>query len=377
MKRPFRLTYRLVVAVVMLFAATAGATAQNDKKIADQRKVIADLERQIANEEKNISKLKNDKSSNEEKIRRLSRQIENRNDLLQANEQQSRLLQSDVNRADSAARSLSAQLDDRKARYEEMVRESYRNYRNDNYISYIFSADGFTDMARRIAVVREVAVRRGQRIDEIRTLSAKVADERAELARRQSSLDSVKRKINSEKAKMQKDVKTAQTAVKQLTTREKQALQKKTESQRKLSLAREELARLTKGNKVGESFSKKSKIDLPVEGGTRGKIAGDVCEIFGKPNAKVNSVYDGKVIAIKATGNRYEVYIAHGERVSSYSNLASVTVKQNQTVSRNQQIGTIGSWVNPLKSEPEYKILFQLQSPTGNESYSLATMFGK
>ena len=374
--KPKQLTYTLLLVLALCLAAAA-ATAQNDKKIADQRKKIADLERQIANESKNIQKLKNDKSSKEETIRRLSRQIENRNDLLQANERQSQLLQADVNRTDSTAKALSRQLEDRKTRYAEMVRESYRNYRNDNYISFIFSAGGFTDMARRIAVLREVAVKRGERIDEIRTISAQVDEQRAELERQKLSLDSVKRKINSEKAKMQSDVKTAQTAVKQLSTREKQALQKKSESERKLSLARDELARLTKGNKVGESFSKKSKIDLPVEGGTRGKIAGDVCEIFGKPNARVNSVYDGKVIAIKSTGNRYEVYIAHGQRVSSYSNLASVTVKQNQTVARNQQIGTIGSWVNPLKSEPEYKTLFQLQSPSGNESYSLATMFGK
>ena len=375
--KPLRLIYGLLLAAAALICTSQPALAQNDKQIAAQRKKIADLEKQIANEERNISKLKNDKSSKEENIRVWSRQIQHRNDLLHANERQSQLLQTEVDRADSTARSLSGQLEQRKARYAEMVRESYRNYRNDNYITYILSSSNFTDMARRIAVVREVAVRRGERIDEIRTLSAQVAEEQAELARRKASLDSVKQKINSEKAKMQRDVKSAQTAVKQLTTREKQALQKKTESERKLSLARDELARLTKGNKVGESFSKKSKIDLPVEGGTRGKIVGDVCEIMGKPNARVNSVYDGKVIAIKSTGNRYEVYIAHGQRVSSYSNLSEVTVKLNQTVSRNQRIGTIGSWVNPLKSEPEYKILFQLQSPNSSETYSLATMFSK
>lgn len=373
--KPTLLKYAMTA--LLASAALLCHAQQNDKQIADQRKKIADLERQIANDEKTISKLKSDKSSKEASIRQWSVQIQHRNDLLQANERQSQLLQADVNRADSTARSLAGQLADRKASYAEMVRESYRNYRNDNYISYIFSAGNFTDMARRIAVLREVAVRRGQRIDEINTLSSQVDDELAELARRQASLDSVKRKISSEKAKMQSDVKSAKTAVSKLSSQEKRTLQNKLDKERKLSLAREELARLTKGNKVGNSFSKKSKIDLPVEGGRRGKIAGDVCEIFGNPNARVTSVYDGKVIAIKSTGNRYEVYIAHGERVSSYSNLSEVSVKLNQTVTRNQRIGTIGSWVNPLKSEPEYKILFQLQSPTGNESFPLAQMFSK
>lgn len=370
--------YRYLLPLLAAIFTAAVSPAQNSKQIDAQRKKIADLEKQIAAEEKNISKLKNDKSANEEKIRRLSRQIENRNDLLQANEHQSQLLQGDINRTDSAARALSTRLEERKARYAEMVRESYRNYRNDNYISFIFSSDGFVDMARRIAVLREVAVKRGEQIDDIRSLSAQVADKRSELSRQQASLDSVKRKITSEKAKMQSDVKSARTTVNQLSNREKQALKKKSEQERQLTVAKNELARLTKGNKVGNTLSTKSKIDLPVVGGSRGKIAGDVCEIFGKPNARVNSVYDGKVIIVKSTGNnRYEVYIAHGERVSSYSNLSEVTVKTNQTVSKNQQIGTIGSWVNPLKSEPEYKILFQLQSTTGKETFNLAAMFGK
>lgn len=357
--------------------ASAAASAQNDKKIEAQRKVIADLERKVAAEEKNISKLKNDRSSAQERVNRLSRQIEARNDLLQANEQQSRLLQNDVDRANFKADSLARLLEHQRRNYAEMVRESYRNYRNDNYISFIFSSDGFLDMARRIALLREVAAKRTSQIENIRVTAGKVELHRAELARQKASLDSVKRKINNEKAKMQQDVKNAKSAVQQLSSREKQAIKQKAEKERQLSLARNELQKLIKGNKVGNSFSKASKIDLPVEGGSRGKIVNGVCEINGKPNAAVKSVYDGKVVAVKPAGNRYEVYIAHGERVSSYSNLSAVTVKVNQTVKRNERIGTIGSWVNPLKSEPEYKILFQLQSPNSNESFNLAAMFGK
>ena len=369
-------TALLTIAATLCF--TAGAAAQNDKKKAELERKVKELERQIKEGERAISNIKSDKSAAQERARRLTKQIAVRNDLLEANERQARLLQAEVNRTDSTLNDLASRLGERTRQYGEMVRESYRNYRNDNYISFIFSSDGFVDMARRIAVLREVAVKRGEQIDDIHSLSAQVADKRSELSRQQASLDSVKRKITSEKAKMQSDVKSARTTVNQLSNREKQALKKKSEQERQLTVAKNELARLTKGNKVGNTLSTKSKIDLPVVGGSRGKIAGDVCEIFGKPNARVNSVYDGKVIIVKSTGNnRYEVYIAHGERVSSYSNLSEVTVKTNQTVSKNQQIGTIGSWVNPLKSEPEYKILFQLQSTTGKETFNLAAMFGK
>ena len=371
----FRLTYGVMIAALLGAAPTA--TAQNDKKITDQRKKISELERSIAEGEKKIRNIKNDKSSKEQNIRQWSKQIELRNDLLQANERQSQLLQREVDRADSTATALARQLDERRDNYRQMVRESYRNYRNDNYISFIFSAGSFTDMARRIAILREVAAKRGERIAEIEALAARVDDERAELGRRKASLDSVKTKINAEKRRMQNDVNSARNAVKKLSEQEKRELQQKLDKEKKLSIAKDELRRLTQGNKEGSSFSAKSKIDLPVEGGRRGKIAGEVCEIFGKPNARVNSVYDGKVIAIRQTGNRYEVYIAHGQSVSSYSNLSEVVVSRNQTVKRNQRIGTIGSWVNPLSSEPEYKILFQLQSTNSNKKFALAQMFTK
>ena len=371
--------YLSVLLLMIAAAASLTVAAQsNDKKIADQRKKIAELERQIAEEQKKIKTIGNDKSKAQERIRSLSRQIQARNDLLDANERQSRLLQAEVDRTDSAATALSSRLERLRGQYVDMIRETYRNYRNDNYISYIFSADGFLEMARRIAILREVAVKRGERIEEIRILSGEVAQQREILNRRQQSLDSVKMKINAEKNKMQSDVKSAKASVQQLTNREKQALKNKSDQERRLSIARDELQKLTKGNKVGESFSKSSKINLPVEGGTRGRIVAGVCEIFGKRGARVNSVYDGKVVAIKSAGNnRYEVYIAHGERVSSYSNLSEVSVAKNQTVKRDQQILTIGSWVNPLKSEPEYKILFQLISPSGNETFSLEKMFSK
>lgn len=373
--KPRRDIFGLMFAIV-LAGFCAPIFAQNSAQIANQRKKIAEIERQIANEEKNISKFKKDKSANEAQIRLLSRQIENRNDLLLANERQAQLLQTAIDSTDRRVNALETELAANRERYAEMVRESYRNYRNDNYISFIFSARTFSEMARRIAIVREVAVTRAERIEAIRVIAVQLSEQKAELANRKSSLDSVRNKISSEKIKMENDVKSARSAVKKLSSREQEALKKKSEQERKLTIAQNELARLTKGNTAGKDFSSKSKIDLPVAGGRRGIIAGDVCEIFGKPNAAVNSVYAGKVIAIKANRNRYEVYIAHGEEsVSSYSNLSEVSVKLNQTVQKNQRIGTIGSWVNPLKSEPDYKILFQLQSATGKKTYPLASMF--
>ena len=369
----------MVAALLTLVLLTpANLSAQDDKaKIDAQKRTIAELEKKIKAEEQNIARLKNDAKAKQERIRSLSRQIASRKELLDANEQRQQQLQGELSRADSTVTAVSSRLETARTRYAEMVRESYRNYRNDNYLSYLLSASGLPDLARRIALLREVAAARAGSIAEIRTLEQSLVEQRDILARRSAALDSVRMSIRAESTKLQRDIDSAQSEVRKLNAREKQALRNKSDQEQKLSLARKELQRLTKGNKVGGSFTRNSKIDIPVAGGRIGRIIGDVCEIFGSRNAAVNSVYDGKVIAIRTSNGHKEVYIAHGERVTSYSNLADVSVSEGQTVKRNQRIGTIGSWVNPLKSEPEYKILFQIQSPSNNERYSLKSMFSK
>mgnify|MGYP007042781281 CR=1 FL=1 len=63
---------------------------------------------------------------------------------------------------------LSASLDAHKRRYAEMVREAYRNYKHNNYLTYIFSSRDFTDVARKITALREVASLRERKLRDAR-----------------------------------------------------------------------------------------------------------------------------------------------------------------------------------------------------------------
>ena len=88
-------------------------------------------------------------------MRRLARQIDSRNQLLDETEKQARLLRGEIARTDSVAGNLSAKLERDRAQYGEMVREAYRNYKHNNYLTYIFSSRDFTDVARKITALRE------------------------------------------------------------------------------------------------------------------------------------------------------------------------------------------------------------------------------
>lgn len=367
---------------LLLFVFSAGIVAAQtaDQKIAAQKRLIADLEKRIAREEQEIAKLKKGRASAEETVRRLARQIDSRNQLLDVTERQARELEREVTRKDSVARGLSSSLEAHKLRYAEMVREAYRNYRHNNYLTYLFSSENFHQAARRITNLREVAALRERQMEQIASLSQQVSDERRELEERQRSLDSVKRSLTAQKARLQKDSQTARTNIRQLSKKEKAALQQKIAQEQKLDVAIDQLRKLSRGNKEGGSFSAgTSNLRLPVVGGAVKRYKGNMAEISGPKGARVISIYEGKVVEVKRNRitNKYDVYIAHGEYISSYANLNSVTVAKDAKVTRNQPIGTIGSGVNVETMQPEYKMVFGIYSPSPTERMRAEDCFRK
>ena len=110
-------TKSCILTLFLLFAALA-ASAQADRKIEQQKRVIAALEQKIAAEEREISKLKEGRAATEERIRRLARQIDSRNQLLEETEKQARLLRGEIDRTDSVAGDLGRSLDRNRTQYE-------------------------------------------------------------------------------------------------------------------------------------------------------------------------------------------------------------------------------------------------------------------
>ena len=167
---------RILTLAFLLFTLTAAA--QTDRRIEEQKRVIAALEKRIATEEQEISKIQKGRTATEERVRRLARQIDSRNQLLDETEKQARLLRGEIARTDSVAGNLSAKLERDRAQYGEMVREAYRNYKHNNYLTYIFSSRDFTDVARKITALREVASLRERKLRDIEALTAEVRTEK-------------------------------------------------------------------------------------------------------------------------------------------------------------------------------------------------------
>ena len=289
-------------------------------------------------------------------------------------------LREEIARTDSVAGNLSATLERDRAQYGEMVREAYRNYKHNNYLTYIFSSRDFTDVARKITALREVASLRERKLRDIEALTAEVRTEKETLDRRKRSLDSVTRSLSAQREKLQRDARNAKASIRSMSQKEKTALQRKIAQEQQLDVAIGELRKLTKGNTEGASFSAKtSGLRLPVTAGRVKRYKENMAEITGPKGAHVISIYDGKVVDVKRNRitNKYDVYVAHGEYITSYANMGTICVEKGQKVARNAQIGTIGSAVNVMTMETEYKLVFGIYPPNPGQKMRAEECFRK
>ena len=199
-------------------------------------------------------------------------------------------------------------------------------------------------------------------------------------AAQQQALDSTRRKIDAQRARYERDQRNAKARLQRMSAREKAVLREKERQEEQLDTAIAELQKLTKGNKAGASFSTRtSNLNLPVEGGRVKRYRDNMAEITGPKGARITAIYEGKVVDVKRNRitNRFDVYIAHGQYITSYANLNSVSVAKGQTVAKNSAIGVIGPAVDIQTMKTEYRLVFGIYPPAGAKKMRASDCFRK
>ncbi len=354
--------------MLLLSAAATGASAQSKSAVEKQRAKVESYKRDLEQCKRRMKEIIASKSSASRQIEQLRTQMNLRNNLIHETEEEMRLLQQQIDNSDSVATVLGAEIERNRAIYAEMVREAWRNYRQNNYTTYLFSARGVSDAARRTANIRRIAEMRAQKADEIASQEQELGEYRAELNRRKHELDSVSLSLASERNALRQDISDVRSRLNKLSANEKKTLSEQNSYQKRLDAAAEELRRLTKGNTEGASFTDKtSNLNLPVEGGSVMRYSNNVAYVKGRKGAKVVSIYDGKVVKIdRDNTNRFSVFVAHGGYISTYVHLGSVCVAEGDKIKKNQQIGTVGIGIDDEGRESIY-MNFALYNPSGKK----------
>ena len=375
--------YMLVVALLMALPQCVMSQSQSDEekaRIAEQRRIVEQLEKELEEDEKRLNSIKKDKSTAQQRVRSITKQINSRNQLLNRTEREIGSIERSIVKNDSLLSQTQQSYTAEKENYAEMVREAYRNYKQNNYITYILASESFTDAARRIANIRAMAVLREERLHRMDSLAKSIEEQQASLTERRRTLDDVQRKAEAQRKKLQGDVSSAKKAMSQLSKREQAALKEKMASEERLDAAIDALRKLTKGNSVGASFSRTtSNLNLPVVGGRVKEYKGNMAEIIGAKGAAVRSIYEGKVVEVRRNriSGKYDVFVAHGEYITSYANLDNVVVRKDQKIEKNGTLGEVGASVNLTTMNTEYKMVFGIYSPNPKEVMRAANCFKK
>lgn len=356
-------------AAVLLAAATCpDAAAQSKSAVEKQRAKVESYKRDLEECKRRMREIVASKSSASRQIEQLRTQMNLRNNLIHETEEELRLLQQQIASSDSVASVLDAEIGRNREIYAEMVREAWRNYRQNNYTTYLFASHGVSDAVRRAANIKRVAEMRAEKAAEIAAQEQVLGEHRAELSRRKHELDSVSLSLASERSALRQDISDVRSRLSKLSANEKKTLAEQSSYQKRLDSAVEELRRLTKGNKEGASFSEKtSNLNLPVEGGSVLRYKNNVAYVKGGRGAKVVSIYDGKVVKVSPDNtNRFSVFVAHGGYISTYVHLGSVCVAEGDKIKKNQQIGTVGIGLDDEGRESIY-MNFALYNPEGKK----------
>ena len=373
----------LVVALLMALPQCVMSQSQSDEekaRIAEQRRIVEQLEKELEEDEKRLNSIKKDKSTAQQRVRSITKQINSRNQLLNRTEREIGSIERSIVKNDSLLSQTQRRYDTERENYAEMVREAYRNYKQNNYITYILASESFTDAARRIANIRAIAVLREERLHRMDSLAKSIEEQQASLSERRRTLDDVQRKAEAQRKKLQGDVSSAKKAMSQLSKREQAALREKMASEERLDAAIDALRKLSKGNSVGASFSRNtSNLNLPVVGGHVREYKGNMAEIIGAKGAAVRSIYEGKVVEVRRNriSGKYDVFVAHGEYITSYANLDNVVVRKDQKIEKNGTLGEVGASVNLTTMNTEYKMVFGIYSPNPKEVLRAANCFKK
>ena len=387
----------LLLCLTCLFVWNASAqTTQKIKELENQRN---ELQQQIAESETLLRSTKKDVKSQLDNLALINGQIADRKKYINAIERDVKSLNNEINALQRQLKTLQRDLKDKKDKYESSVQYMYRNKSIHEKLLFIFSADNLSQTYRRMRYVREYANYQRLQAIEIERKQKQVNAKKAELETTREAKEKLLEEGEAEKKKLEKQEKEKQGILNGLKRKQRgiqSEINKKRRSANKLNaqidrLIEQEIERARKraeeearkaGKKPGEKSagkqpvqkgtvdkfrmnsedrqlsgtfeSNKGRLPMPITGpyvivGRYGQYAvtknvrldNKGIDIRGKEGAKARAVFDGEVSAIFKYNGLSNVLVRHGNYISVYCNLSSVSVAKGSKVKAREEIGVV------------------------------------
>ena len=395
MKRLF-----LLLAISLLAGDLLGQSTKKIKELESRRN---ELQQQISESESLLKSTKKDVKSQLDNLALINGQIADRKKYISVIEQDVKSLNREINSLQRQLDGLRKDLKSKKEKYEASVQYMYRNKSIQEKMMFIFSADNLSQAYRRMRYVREYADYQRLQAIEIERKQKQVEAKKKELESTRSAKEKLLKEGEAEKKKLEKQEKDRQAILNGLKRKQRgiqNEIRKKKQSANKLNAQIDRLIELeiekarkraeAESRKNGKGGDKKVKTEpsgtskvgkvekynlnnedrqlsgsfeknrgiLPmpitgpyvivshygqykVDGLKNVKLDNKGIDIKGKPGAKARAIFDGEVSAIFKYNGLNNVLVRHGNYISVYCNLSTVSVAKGSKVKTRSELGTV------------------------------------
>ena len=351
-----------------------------------EQKALEEKREQLQSEIRDINRLlfaeKKEKGNVLDQMEALDKKITVRQQLIRVTNQQSNLLNRQINTNIRNIGKLKTELQEVKDEYAKMIQKSYQNKSKQNRLMFLLSSESFFQAFKRLQYMKQYTDYRKEqgaeilaKTDELSRLNADLNEERKVkevlLAQNKKAKNQLFAEIQSQKALL--------GTIRKNESKYASAIEAKKKEARKIDQQIEKLIRsaIAASNKKSGSTSKntskfvltpeasriassfsanKGKLIWPVEKGIKSQGFGVYADpvypgikhqsngviIATDEGAKARAIFEGEVIAILAVpGGNKGVQIKHGNFISTYYNLSELYVKKGDKVSSKEELGIV------------------------------------
>ncbi|MDF4201533.1 peptidoglycan DD-metalloendopeptidase family protein [Maribacter sp. SA7] len=374
----FKLKY--VCFLLVLFTSVSAFAQTSEQKALEEKR--AQLQSEIRNINRLLFAEKKEKGNVLDQMEALDKKITVRQQLIRVTNQQSNLLNRQINTNIRNIGKLKTELQEVKDEYAKMIQKSYQNKSKQNRLMFLLSSESFFQAFKRLQYMKQYTDYRKEqgaqilvKTEELSRLNADLNEERKVkevlLAQNKKAKNQLFAEIQTQKALLGTIRKNESKYASAIETKKKEA--------RKIDQQIEKLIRsaIAASNKKSGSTTKnsskfvltpeatviaknfsanKGKLIWPVEKGIKSQGFGVYADpvypgikhqsngviIATDEGSKARAIFEGEVIAILAVpGGNKGVQIKHGNFISTYYNLSELYVKKGDKVASKEELGIV------------------------------------
>ncbi|MFN0728548.1 murein hydrolase activator EnvC family protein [Polaribacter gochangensis] len=373
--KPFNLFF--CVFLIALFSNIATSQAQTRKELEEKRKK---LKQEILQVNKLLFTEQKKEKNALDALEDLNQKIATRADYIASINKEVALLSSEIRQNEKRISKLTKQLTSLKKDYADMIFKSYKSKSKQSQLLFLMSSESFQQAYKRVQYMKQYTKFRKKQGQEIVLQTDVIKKLNDSLLYTKQAKDTLIKAETEEQQKIEIDKKNKEKLVSQIKRKEKQYIREinaKQKEERKIAaqidkIIKDAIAKSNakKGNKKSTSFAltpeakalalkfeqNKGKLPWPVKSGLvvrrfgkqlhptlRGiTITSSGLHIATEQGATAQSVFNGKVLAIQVlSGGRKAILIQHGNYITTYNNLESLTVNKGDNVVTGQVLGKI------------------------------------